>query len=314
VRSLLRVRFVAYLVLSCVAAGCAGRRPHQVASAQPSTTAATHRAQQPPVDSLETFIAKVRQLSAEARPERAAAATIEGHDPRLGAALAAAMLAPSPSSYREAADEYRRLSIADQAHQYLGRALALDPQDPATHDALARLWRDTGFPHLALGDAYRGLHYAPDSPVLHNTVGTILQALGRRGQARARYERALELDPTAAYALNNLCYGWVIDGDAPRAIAACQHAIRLQPDLTAARNNLGLAHAVAGDVGAARAAFAETGDAAQTLYNTGIMHLARRDYARALKAFRDAQASRPGMKLAAARAKQAKALTRNSGY
>ena len=34
------------------------------------------------------------------------------------------------------------------------------------------------------------------------------------GSSRAHeYQRALQLNPKAAYALNNLCYGWLLDGD-----------------------------------------------------------------------------------------------------
>jgi Flp pilus assembly protein TadD len=307
------VRFISCVLMSCLAIGCGARRPFNVTPDRaPAAGAAGTAVSRPPADSLETFMAKVRQLSVDARPERPAATTIEGADPRLAAALATAVMVPAPETYRAVADEYRRLRIADKAHQYLGKALALDPRDAATHDAIARVWRDSGFPQLALGDAYRALHFAPASPILHNTLGTIFQALGRRQLARARYERALQLDPAAAYALSNLCYGWVLEGRAERAIAACQHALRLSPSVTAARNNLGLAYAVAGDMQAARDAFRASGDAAATLYNVGIIHLARRDYGAALKAFEAAQVARPGMPLALARARQAQMLQKQS--
>ncbi len=46
-------------------------------------------------------------------------------------------------------------------------------------------------------DASRAVYYAPDSPVVHNTLGTVLQALGRRAEARAQYEKALAVDASA---------------------------------------------------------------------------------------------------------------------
>src|SRR5262245_16287319 len=250
-------------------------------------------------------MSKVRKLSTEAAPSRNQATTLESRDPRLGAALLAATVHPAPDTFRAAAEEYKRLGVFDKAHQYLNKALLLNSRDAATHDALARLWRDSGFPHLGLGDAHRAVYYAPSSPIARNTLGTVLQALGQRDEARTEYQRALELDARATYALNNLCYGWVLDGNASKAIAACRRALELQPDLAAAHNNLALAHAVAGDLPAARAQFETTGDRAQALYNVGIVDLAQGRYASAARSFTAAQSERPDMVMAAERARQA---------
>ena len=74
-------------------------------------------------------------------------------------------------------------------------------------------------------------------------------------------EQALELEPSAAYALNNLCYGWMLAGRGRQAVATCQHALSADPDFAPARNNLALAFAVAGDISAARRTFAATATA-----------------------------------------------------
>jgi tetratricopeptide (TPR) repeat protein len=309
------VLVVCVLVFSTLP-GCAARRGYEVTrvTSQDTKTASVSgetpaSAERPPQDSLETFMAKVRKVAAETRPpQRRPAATIEGHDPRLAAALVAVNVHRAPETLRAVAREYRRLQIMDKALEYLNRALSLDRQDAATYDELARVWRDSGMPHVALGDAYRAAHYAPESPVVHNTLGTIFQALGNRKTARVHYERALRLDPAAAYALNNLCYGWLLEGAADRAAQACEGALRIAPGLTAAHNNLGLLHAAAGELDAARAEFAQAGDAASTLYNIGIVHLSRREYKQAAEAFKDASATRPTLYQAAARLRQAGAL------
>ena len=299
------MRPVVCLALCVAAAGCSGRHFVNVTPGHKPASSATP-ASQPPGDSLETFMDKVRKLQAEARPERPAVATLEGSNPALAAAAAAATFTPSPASCRLAADEYRKAGVFDKAFQFLTRALALDPQDAATYDALARLWRDSGRPDLALGDAYRAAYYEPRSAIVHNTLGTVFQALGRRALARAEYERALQLEPTAAYALNNLCYGWVLDNSPRKAIAACENALTLQPGLASARNNLGLAYSINGDAAAAAEAFALGGDAAERLYNTGIVRLAQRDYSGAIEAFEAAHSARPSLAEAAARARQAR--------
>jgi Flp pilus assembly protein TadD len=292
-------------VLSIALAGCAMHRTGQPASAANDHTVEGGAS---PEDTLETFIAKVRERAAEARPERVPMATIEGHDPRLAAALADATLRPEPETYRAVALEYRRLGVVDRAHEYLDKALAQDRRDWATYDTRARIWRDSGSPNLALTDAHRAVYYAPGSPVAHNTLGTILQALGLKKGAREQYEHALRLDSTATYALNNLCYGWILDGDAPKAAQACGQALSLNPDLIAARNNLAILYAAGGDFAGARSAFERSGDRAMVSYNLGIMHMARREYRKAVEAFADAQQARPTRETAA-RVRQAMALS-----
>jgi tetratricopeptide (TPR) repeat protein len=302
------VRALLCIVVSISVAGCAARGPRNVSPDKPRPIDASPRtAQRAPEDSLEAFMAKVRKLSSEARPDRQGSAGLAARYPGLAAADAVATFAPSPVTLRAAAEEYRRAGIFDKAFDLLTKALAIDWRDATTHDAIARLWRDSGLPQLGLGDAHRAIFFDPDSPVVHNTLGTLFQALGRRTLARAEYERALQLDDRAAYALNNLCYGWVLDGEVAKAIAACERALRINPQLTAARNNLGLAHAVGGDVASASAAFAQAGDRAAERYNIGIIRLAQRDFHAAAAAFDSAHAARPSLAEAAARAIQARA-------
>lgn len=300
-----QVRLVLAVAVVVTLAGCATRQANPGA---PEGSAAAASGQ-PPGESLETFVSKVRDLASNARPAGTPTATIEGHDPRLIAALAVATAQPGPESYRAVAREYARLRILDRAHDYLSRALAYNRRDWATYDALARVWRDSGSPGLALGDAHRAAYFAPDSPVARNTLGTVLQAMGRRGEAREQYEIALRLDPAASYALNNLCYGWILEGDGAKAARACEQALSAAPALVAAQNNLGILYAAEGDFDRARWAFEQTGDSATVLYNLGVVRLARREYREATEAFEAAQRVRP-TNMTAARVRQATALAR----
>ncbi len=317
------MRAFACVALSLSVAGCG---THRVANSAPQTAPApaaapsaesagqvaapaTKRepAKRPPADSLEVFMRKVRALSAEARPERVPTTTLESTRPRLAAAAAAATFAPSPETLRAAAAEYALAGVNDRAFEYLHRSIRLAPRDAAGYDALARLWRDSGFPQLGLGDAYRAVYYAPASAIAHNTLGTMLQALGHRDAARREYERALGLESTAVYALNNLCYGWVLAGEGRHAVGACEKALAVDPDFAPARHNLALAFAVAGNISATRRTFDANSDRAEALYNIGIVHLARREYRDAIKAFEAVQALRPDMRLATARLRQSQA-------
>jgi tetratricopeptide (TPR) repeat protein len=131
--------------------------------------------------------------------------TVEASDPALARALTAVALLPSPAAHRAVAREYRRLRIDDVAFDHLKAATRLDPTDAGAYDELARIWRDWGFPHLGLPDSTRAVYYAPRSAAAHNTYGTLLAATGQPDAARREFEAALALDPTAVFAVENLC-------------------------------------------------------------------------------------------------------------
>jgi tetratricopeptide (TPR) repeat protein len=257
-------------------------------------------------ETLESFMAKVRHLSTEARADKVAPVTLEGTDPDLRSALAASVALPSPESYRALAAAYRRLMVVDKAHGALAQALELDPRDARTFDALARLWRDAGLPHLALGDAYRAVHYSNGRPEIRNTLGTVLQALGRSREALAEFTRVVEKDPLAAYGWNNLCYGWLVRGRPAEATRACQRALSLRPSFAAAQNNLGLARAQAGDMAGARRAFELAGHAARADFNLGMAQAATGRYSQAAQSFERAHAAQPGWRDAVLLESQAK--------
>ena len=229
--------------------------------------------------------------------------TVESTNPQLSAALLEAAVFPGAASFRRVGSEYRRVGILDQAHDYFTRAVTLDPADAASHEALARIWRDWGTPHLGLADAYRAVHYAPESPSAANTLGTLLQALGYAGDAKAWYGRALALDPNAWYALNNLCYAAIMTREL--AIDMCRAAVTAAPDAKAPQHNLALAHAAAGDLEGAKRWFRHAGDTAEAHYNYGVALMGRGEYAQAADAFRKALEVNPQHAQAAFRVRQA---------
>ena len=304
---MLRMGVCVLAVVSLTACAARGaERP--VTQAAPSSTAGVAQH-----DSLENYMGKVRAISAGSRPVSTSARTMEGADSSLAAALLAVELRPSAAARRALAAEYVRVGILDRAHELFRTVVAMDHRDAAAWDGLARIWRDWRLPHLGLTDAHRAVYFAPESPVVHNTLGTLLQAMGRRKEARASFTRALQLDPSAAYALNNLCYGWFLEGRVPEAIAACRRALSLQPGLQSARNNLALVYAVDGDLHAAAETFATAGEAGRAEFNMGIVHLARGDYVEAVKAFDAAQARRANFRAARTHAREARRLASAAG-
>ena len=242
------------------------------------------------------------------------AALLESADPRLEAALRAAVQAPGAGTLRAVAEQYRRLGVFDRAHRYLADALAIDPADGRTREALARLWRDWGVPAEGLGEAYRAVAADPGSAAAQTTLGSLLFVLGHVQAAQAMFERAASMHEPTAGAENNLCYAAFALGDHERALGHCQAALALDPSLTAARNNLALVHAAEGRWEEALAEFrAATGDEATAQFNYGVVLLAGREYEGAIAAFEAALAERPSFALARTRASEARRLAGAKG-
>jgi tetratricopeptide (TPR) repeat protein len=239
--------FTLSIVLACALAGCAAHRhdaltDRLILRGESSVKIDEHAGVRPPENSLATFIEQVRELSTRARPAPVGTAvTVEASNRELAAALAAEQADPTAESHRRVGEIYAHLAIFDAAFDHFGRAVKADGRDAAAYDQIARIWREWGLPHLGLGDAYRAIYYAPQSPSPYNTLGTLFQAMGRPADALTAYRRALALAPDAAYALNNECSALLALGKADLAIASCRRAVDLDPGLDAARRNLALA-------------------------------------------------------------------------
>jgi tetratricopeptide (TPR) repeat protein len=265
-------------------------------------------------DSLETVIGKIRALAARARPapKQISGPTIESFDRQLAAALLALNAFPGGETHRRVAAEYARLGVFDAAYTHYRAALVIDPHDGAAFEGLARLWRDVRLPALALGDAQRAVYHDPRSAAFLNTLGTVLQALGQNREARKAYERVLALQPGAAFALNNLGYLALVEGNTTRALAYGRAAVAADATLVAARHNLALAYAAAGRMDLARATLSDTVALARADYNLGIINLARGEPAEAIAAFEAAcrvgPAQRPACERATALKSQAAAV------
>jgi Flp pilus assembly protein TadD len=150
--------------------------------------------------------------------------TLEATSPALQRALLALSLQPSARHYLQVATAYTSAGVADRAFDYLEAGLKQHPSAAALHDAVARLWRDWGFPGRGLAAAHRAVFHAPRSAEARNTLGTVLWVLGKRVDARHAFAVATELDPGAWYAWHNLCASSMADGDTGEAELPCRRA------------------------------------------------------------------------------------------
>jgi Tfp pilus assembly protein PilF len=154
--------------------------------------------------------------------------TVESFVPALRDALAELALEPTADRHLAVANAYLTAGIRDHAYDHLMAGLRHDRGNPALHDALARAWRDWGLPQRALSSAHAAVYYAPAAAEVHNTLGTVLWALGQRRDAERAFEDATTLDPGAWYAWSNRCHAAFNRGATKDATAYCRTASQLR--------------------------------------------------------------------------------------
>jgi tetratricopeptide (TPR) repeat protein len=153
----------------------------------------------------ERALAKAREEAVRAGPPpRQLSPRLEATDAALMQALRELGGGRSAGRHLAVAHEYRRLGILDQAFEHYTTAQRLDRRSAAAYDGSARIWRDVRRLERALADASRAAYFAPESPEIMNTLGTILLAAGNPREARNVFSKALALNPDATYAQHNM--------------------------------------------------------------------------------------------------------------
>jgi Tfp pilus assembly protein PilF len=131
----------------------------------------------------------------------------------------------------------------EQARPLLEQAIALDPDYAEAHALLAHVWFDlTQYSTLPLKDALskvraeanRALALDPDNVTAIVEIAVADQAEGKRAEARAGFQRAIELDPSNAIAHSD--YANMLPMQ--QALAETLEAAQLDPANATAQNNL----------------------------------------------------------------------------
>lgn len=185
--------------------------------------------------------ARLQELARRPPPPRSQAPSLEATEPALTDALRALGTAKTAGNHLAVAHEYRRLGVLDQAFDHYAAAQALDRRSAAAYDGMARVWRDVNRPDKALPDASRAVYFAPDSPEIQNTLGTILLTLGKTVEARQAFAKALALDPSVDYAWFNTGVAHMRDKAYASAASAFSETLRLNPAFPKAQDRLNAA-------------------------------------------------------------------------
>ena len=119
----------------------------------------------------------------------------------------------------------------------------MDPENASLHQRLGDMHRR----HRQFRqsrDAYMAaLNLGSESGNLHRSLGVSLERLGEMRAAETHLLRAIEIDPSDAYALNYLGYWWADEGrNLDEAIAMIERAVSQRPDSGFFVDSLGWVH------------------------------------------------------------------------
>jgi eukaryotic-like serine/threonine-protein kinase len=146
---------------------------------------------------------------------------------------------------------------ADAARSAAERSLALAPNDPEGHVALALYYSEvTSDMPRAYVEASRALELAPGSARLLSMVAYTEQGLARSEAAQAHFEQALRLDPLSVVAIRLLAHTLLRTRQYSEAREVCDRGLTLAPKNLQLLRLRAMAALGAGDLAAARAGLA----------------------------------------------------------
>jgi tetratricopeptide (TPR) repeat protein len=239
-----------------------------------------------------------RALAADPRSYQALAgllnAEMKGKNFGAARALIDKQLAQNPNDPRLnllAAQTYGLLGDPTEMEKALKKTVEADPHSLEAYAMLAGMYYSQGRLDNARSELEKFVTTAPASVPGNTMLGTVLDMQGKKEEAKQRYTTALQVDPRAAVAANNLAWidantnganldvalqlaqtakaqlpnqhevddtlGWVYykKGMASRAVESFENSTLKQPDNAMYAYHLGLAYQQSGDIAKAKAQF-----------------------------------------------------------
>jgi len=129
---------------------------------------------------------------------------------------------------------YSRRKEHDQAEAAFKKAAEVDPKSAAAYDGLASLYNTTGRLDLAAEASAKALELygssgGGDATSAYN-AGAIMMNSGKVAEAKAQFQRAIQLDPKMAEAHFQLGMTFINEGNVGEAIKALDQYLALAPN------------------------------------------------------------------------------------
>ncbi|REK11192.1 MAG: tetratricopeptide repeat protein [Planctomycetota bacterium] len=198
--------------------------------------------------------------------------------------------------YQAAVQAHQAGRLADAERLYR-QVLAAEPQHAYALDMLGLLALQAGHADVARELIGRAIALAGNVPLFHVHFGSALHVVGRRGEARTSFERALALDANTVEALLALAHLERQEGHTDRARACLQQATAVQPAAAGGHYQLGNLEAAAGNWSLAeqcfRAALAIDSRSAPAEARLGVTLQAQQKLDEAVEHYRKALALDP---------------------
>jgi Flp pilus assembly protein TadD len=105
-----------------------------------------------------------------------------------------------------AAQTYNAMGDAFETERALKKTVEVDPQSLQAYAMLGKMYYQQGRLDLARKELEGLVTRAPKSVPANTMLGTILELQGKKDEAKQRYGQALQVDPRAAVAANNLAW------------------------------------------------------------------------------------------------------------
>lgn len=128
---------------------------------------------------------------------------------------------------------------ADEAIDFISRALKFVPDNPQSHNNLGLAYKDKGNAKKAAHHFRESIKLESHDPDVYNNLGNVLRVLDKPQQAVQSYEKALHLRNDFAECWSNLAAALNEAGRHERGLEAVGRAIELDPELAQAYNNRG---------------------------------------------------------------------------
>ena len=125
--------------------------------------------------------------------------------------------------------DFERFKIA-KAIRFRKELLESNPDDAASHSALASSYVYVGRPDLAIPHFEAALRIGPESAGLHQNAGYALRRVGRLEDALAHYRRAIELDQGSAEARYDLAQTLRALGQLDEALVHYRRVMQSRPE------------------------------------------------------------------------------------